>query len=71
MRLQKGACEMYKDGWNQFMKTGQIEDYLAYKGHHPITENKKNWTGKIYECGYAGFCNSNRDCNKGGTNRRI
>ena len=71
MRLQKGSCEMYKDGWNQFMKTGQVKDYLAYKGHHPITENSNNWTGKIYERGYAGFCNSNRNCNKDGTNRGI
>ena len=30
---------MYENGWNRFARTGQISDYLTYKGY-PATKNK-------------------------------
>ena len=30
---------MYENGWNRFVKTGQVLDYLSYKGY-PTTKNK-------------------------------
>ena len=37
---------MYENGWNRFARTGQISDYLTYKGY-PATKNK---TGNAGEC---------------------
>lgn len=57
------VVKMYKDDWNRFMRTGQINDYLAYKGH-PIMENAKVKAGDVRELGYAGVRTINRDDNQ-------
>lgn len=61
---------MYEDGWSRFMQTGQVHDYLAYKGH-PDMENAKSKAGEIHECGYAEFRDTDRDYFKSRTDRRI
>ena len=48
------------------MQTGQVHDYLAYKGH-PDMEEAESKAGEIHEYGYAGFCNTDRDDNKSRT----
>ena len=45
------------------MRTGQINDYLAYKGH-PIMESAKVKAGDVRELGYAGVRTINRDDNQ-------
>lgn len=54
---------MYDDGWNRFIQTGQIEDYLAYK-QESVEQSKdckaRDKTGEIRELGYAGFCTGDR-----------
>lgn len=57
---------MYEDGWNRFVKTGQIEDYLAYKQEsreQPVSCEARDKTGETREFGYAGFCNCDRNHN--------
>ncbi len=58
---------MYENGWNRFARTGQISDYLTYKGY-PATKNK---TGNAGECRNAGLYHGNRNCDQSRTNRRI
>lgn len=62
---------MYEDEWNRFMRTGQVNDYLAYRKQQLCMENTVNKAGDIHECGYAGFRNTYRDNNKVGTDRGI
>ncbi len=73
---------MYGDEWNRFMQTGQISDYLTYRGygrnchdfghiysgHIEYTARKSE---EIQECTNAGFCSSYGDYNKVRTNRRV
>lgn len=61
---------MYEDEWNRFMRTGQVNDYLAYRGHQS-TKNATDKAEEIQERGYAGFRNTYRDCNQIGANRRV
>lgn len=61
---------MYEDEWNRFMRTGQINDYLAYKGHQG-TGNDADKAGEIHERGYAGFRNTYGDSDQIGADRRI
>ncbi len=42
------------------MQTGQVHDYLAYKGH-PDMEKAESKAGEIHEHGDAGFRNTDRD----------
>ena len=42
------------------MQTGQVYDYLAYKGH-PDMEKAESKAGEIHEYGDRGFCNTDRD----------
>lgn len=56
---------MYEDGWNRFARTGQVSDYLAYKGY-PTTKNK---AGDTSERRNAGLYHSNRNRHQGRTNR--
>ena len=54
---------MYEDGWNRFVKTGQIKDYLEYKQESEkqfMHCNAGDKTGEIRDLGYAGVCNSDR-----------
>ncbi|MDE7321279.1 MAG: hypothetical protein K2N73_00875 [Lachnospiraceae bacterium] len=51
---------MHEDGWSRFMQTGQVHDYLAYKGH-PDMEKAESKAGEIHEYGDTGFCNTDRD----------
>lgn len=51
---------MHEDEWSRFMQTGQVYDYLAYKGH-PDMEKAESKAGEIHEYGDAGFRNSDRD----------
>lgn len=60
--------------WQQFYKTGKIEDYLSYK--EAAARNTDGYgrkeTGKGEETvEYAGFCNSNRDDFTGASHGRI
>lgn len=59
---------MHEDGWNRFMQTGQVHDYLAYKGH-PDMENAESRAGETHE--YAGFCDTDRNDNKVRTLGRV
>ncbi len=52
------------------MRTGQVRDYLAYKEQTAV-ESAESKAGEIREFGYAGVCNSNRDCYQSGVNRGI
>lgn len=49
------------DSWNQFLRTGRVEDYLQYVSQHSDTLNSKtgnsNWGG---ENSHAGFDTGNR-----------
>ena len=45
------------------MRTGQVRDYLAYKEQTAV-ESAESKAGEIREFGYAGVCNSNRDCKR-------
>ena len=56
---------MYENGWNRFARTGQISDYLTYKGY-PATK-----TGNAGECRNAGLYHGNGNCDQNRTNRRI
>lgn len=54
---------MYDESWSRFAKTGQIEDYLAYK--QEVREQFKDCevrdkTGEKRELGYAGFYHCDR-----------
>ncbi len=51
---------MHEDGWSRFMQTGQVHDYLAYKGH-PDMEKAEGKAGEIHEHGDARFRNTDRD----------
>lgn len=51
---------MHEDGWSRFIQTGQVHDYLAYKGH-PDMEKAESRAGEIHEYGDRGFCNTDRD----------
>ncbi len=48
------------------MQTGQVYDYLAYKGH-PDMEKTESKAGEIHECRYTEFSNTNRDYYKSRT----
>lgn len=69
---------MHEDGWGRFMETGQVYDYLAYKGH-PDMEEAMSMTavmdsdkaGEIHEYGNAGFCDTDRDHYQGRTDWRV
>lgn len=61
---------MYEDEWNRFMRTGQVSDYLAYKGHQGAG-NAADKAEKTQERGYAGFRDTYGDCNQIGADRRI
>lgn len=43
------------------MQTGQVYDYLAYKGH-PEMEEAKSKAGETHEYSDAGFRNTDRNC---------
>ncbi len=58
---------MYDDGWSRFVRSGQIEDYLAYKQESEErftsrngSEQAEEKTGEVRGLGYAGFCNGDR-----------
>ena len=51
------------------MQTGQVHDYLAYKGHPEMEEASK--AGEIHERRNAGFRDTDRDRYQGGTDWRI
>ena len=59
---------MYSSGWDRFVQTGQVCDYLAYKGHQTIN-NVKNQLENTEKKEDAGFCSINRNNNKIRTNR--
>lgn len=61
---------MYEDEWNRFMRTGQVNDYLAYKGYQG-TENAADRAEKLQEHGYAGFRDTYGDCNQIGADGRV
>lgn len=60
------------------MQTGQVHDYLSYKGH-PDMEKAISMTavmdvgkaGEIHEHGDTGFRNIDRDCDQGRTDQGI
>ena len=52
------------------MQTGQVHDYLAYKGH-PDMEEANSKAGETHEYRNAGFCNTDRDCYQSRTDWRI
>lgn len=54
---------MYEDEWNRFMRTGKVNDYLAYK-RHQNTENVVDRSGEIHERGDTGFRQLYGDCDK-------
>lgn len=56
---------MHEDGWSRFMLTGQVHDYLAYKGHPEMEEASK--AGEIHERRNTGFRDADRDCYQGRT----
>lgn len=67
---------MHEDGWSRFMLTGQVHDYLAYKGHPGMEEAMSMTTvmdrdkaGEIrtHERGNTGFRDADRDCYQGRT----
>ena len=69
--IQKGkGRSMHEDGWSRFMQTGQVYDYLAYKGH-PEMEEAKSKAGETHEYSDAGFRNTDRNCYQGRTDWRI
>ena len=47
------------------MLTGQVHDYLAYKGHPEMEEASK--AGEIHERRNTGFRDADRDCYQGRT----
>lgn len=60
------------------MQTGQVYDYLAYKGHPDMEEAMSMTTvmdgskaGEIHEYGNTGFRDNDRDCYQGRTDWRI
>lgn len=59
---------MKDSGWERFVNTGQVCDYLSYKGHKNM-DVLKNQSGNTEKSEYAGFCSINRDSNKSRTNR--
>lgn len=61
---------MHEDGWSRFIQTGQVHDYLAYKGH-PEMEEAGSKAGEIHECGNTGFRDTDRDHYQGRTDWRI
>lgn len=67
---RKGRNRMYEDEWNRFMRTGQVNDYLAYKGHQGI-ENASDRSGEIHECGDTGFRQFHGNRDKIGADWRI
>ncbi|MBO5030419.1 MAG: hypothetical protein J6D08_00800 [Lachnospiraceae bacterium] len=69
--VQKGqGNQMYEDGWSRFMQTGQVYDYLAYKGH-PEMEKAESKAGETHERGDTKFYYTDRDYYKSRTDRRI
>lgn len=69
---------MHEDGWSRFMQTGQVHDYLAYKGHPDMEEAMsmtkamdRSKAGEIHEYGNTGFRDADRDRYQGRTDRRI
>ncbi len=58
---------MYENGWNRFVKTGQVLDYLSYKGY-PTTKNKTGNTGERVD---AGLYHGDGNRHQSRTNRRI
>lgn len=52
------------------MQTGQIHDYLSYKGH-PDMEKAEGKAGEIHERGNTGFRNIDRDCDQGRADRGV
>ena len=54
---------MYEDEWNRFMRTGQVNDYLAYKGYQG-TETAADRAENLQERGYAGFRDTYGNCNQ-------
>lgn len=61
---------MYDYGWSRFTQTGQIYDYLEYKGIHTM-KKEKNKAGEVQECSYAGLRISNRNHNQSRADRGI
>ncbi len=61
---------MHEDGWSRFMETGQVHDYLAYKGH-PDMEKTESKAGETHECGNTGFCDADGDHYQGRTDRGV
>jgi len=61
---------MHEDGWSRFMQTGQVYDYLAYKGH-PEMESAEGKAGEIHERGNTGFRDTDRDRYQGRTDGRV
>lgn len=69
--VERVWLSMYEDRWGRFMQTGQIYDYLAYKGHPDKEKAEDFYTGQsqeawrvdggIHECGNTGVRNSDRD----------
>ncbi|MGN0131396.1 MAG: hypothetical protein ACI4AA_03025 [Lachnospiraceae bacterium] len=61
--------------WQQFCKTGSIEDYLTYR--EAAANSVKEEQCKIQDgkgentVGHAGFCNSDRDDFTGASHGRI
>lgn len=60
------------------MQTGQVYDYLAYKGHPDMEEAMSMTTvmdgskaGEIHEYGNTGFRDNDRDCYQGRTDQRV
>ena len=52
------------------MQTGQVHDYLAYKGH-PDMEKAESKAGEIHEHWDTGFRNIDRDRYQGRTDGRV
>lgn len=69
---------MHEDGWSRFMQTGQVHDYLAYKGHPDMEEAMsttavmdRSKAGETHEHGNTGFRDIDRDRYQGRTDGRI
>lgn len=62
---------MQDSEWERFTQTGQVCDYLSYKGHQIMEKDLQLFEnhGGFQKNKYAGICSVNRDSDKIRTNR--